>query len=136
LFLNSREDRRTREFIAYKLSLRQREIVTVLLGGGKLRERHDGNSGRRVAAALSELAQELKQQRSNQGKPRKSRERKQRKPLKRQQPERKGKYRERQCRANRKQHHKLSKLSARHDTQRAGSWFWLGGYSRVSQPLF
>src|ERR1700745_2753336 len=73
---------------------------------------------------------------SNRGKPRKSRERKQRKPLKRQQPERKEKYRERQCRANRKQHHKLSKLSARHDTQRAVSWFWLGGYSRVSQPLF
>jgi hypothetical protein len=73
-----------------------------LLVGGKLGERHDGNSARRVAAALSELAQELKQQRSNQGKPRKSRERKQRKPLKRQQPERKEKYRERQCQANRK----------------------------------
>jgi SOS response regulatory protein OraA/RecX len=38
-----------------------------LLGGGKLRERHDGNSGRRVAAALSELAQELKQQRFKSG---------------------------------------------------------------------
>src|SRR5262245_15181457 len=43
------------------------------------------------------------------------------KPLKRQQPERKEKYRERQCRANREQHHKLSKLSARHDTQRQRS---------------
>jgi hypothetical protein len=63
-----------------------------------------------------------KQQRSNQGKPRKSRERKRRKPLKRQQPERKEKYRERQCRANRKQHHKLSNLSARHDTQRYAVW--------------
>jgi hypothetical protein len=49
------------------------------------------------------------------GKPRKSRERKRRKSLKRQQPERKEKYRERQCRANRKQDHKLSKPSARHD---------------------
>jgi NAD-dependent SIR2 family protein deacetylase len=51
-------------------------------------------------------------------KPRKSRERKRSKRLKRQQPERKEKYRERQCRANRKQHHKLSKPSARHDIQR------------------
>jgi len=38
--------------------------------------------------------------------------------LKRQQPERKEKYRERQCQANRKQHYKLSKPSARHDVQR------------------
>jgi septal ring factor EnvC (AmiA/AmiB activator) len=51
-------------------------------------------------------------------KPRKSRERKRSKRLKRQQPERKEKYRERQCRANRTQHHKLSKPSARHDMQR------------------
>src|SRR5262245_12781681 len=48
-------------------------------------------------------------------KPRKSGERKWSKRLKRQQPESKEKYRERQCRANRKQHHKLSKPSARHD---------------------
>src|SRR5215471_21842001 len=51
-------------------------------------------------------------------KPRKSRERKRSKRLKRQQPERKEKYRERQCRANRKQHYKLSKPSARHNMQR------------------
>ena len=51
-------------------------------------------------------------------KPRKSWERKRSKRLKRQQPERKEKYRKRQCRANRKQHHKLSKPSARHDMQR------------------
>jgi hypothetical protein len=57
-------------------------------------------------------------ERNQSGKPRKSRERKRRKPLERQQPERKKKYRERQCRADRKQHHKLSNLSARHDTQR------------------
>src|SRR6516225_7111205 len=119
-----------------KARLRQREIVTVLLGGGKLRERHDGNSSRRVAAALSELAQELKQQRSNQGKPRKSRERKQRKPLKRQQPERKEKYRERQCRANRKQYHKLSKLSARHDTQRAVRGFGWEAIAACRNPFF
>ena len=50
--------------------------------------------------------------------PRKSRERKRSKRLKRQQPERKEKYRERQCQANRKQHYKLSKPSARHDVQR------------------
>src|SRR5258708_36705725 len=55
------------------------------------------------------------------GNPRKSRERKRSKRLKRQQPERKEKYRKRQCRANRKQHHKLSKLSARHDMQRQRS---------------
>src|SRR5262249_7956586 len=54
-------------------------------------------------------------------KPRKSRERKRSKRLKRQQPERKEKYRERQCRANRKQHHKLSKPSAKHDMQRQRS---------------
>jgi hypothetical protein len=48
----------------------------------------------------------------------KSRERKRSKRLKRQQPERKEKYRERQRRANRKQHRKLSKPSARHDMQR------------------
>src|SRR6478672_10500626 len=65
---------------------------------------------------LAALAQGQKQQRSNQGEPRKSGGRKRRKPLKRQQPERKGKYRNRQCRAKRKQHHKLSKLSVRHDT--------------------
>jgi hypothetical protein len=47
-------------------------------------------------------------------KPRKSRERKRSKRVKRQQPECKEKYRECQCRANRKQHHKLSKPSARH----------------------
>src|SRR5262249_4697997 len=51
-------------------------------------------------------------------KPRKSRERKRSKRLIRQQPERKEKYRERQCRANRKQHYNLSKPSARHDMQR------------------
>jgi hypothetical protein len=50
-------------------------------------------------------------------KPRKAREGKRSKRLKRQQPERKGKYRERQCRANREQHRKLSKPSARHDMQ-------------------
>src|SRR5262245_57873000 len=55
------------------------------------------------------------------GKSRKSRERKRRKPLKRQQPECKEKYRERQRPANRKQHHNLSKLRARHDTQRRTS---------------
>src|SRR5262249_59700086 len=38
--------------------------------------------------------------------------------LKRHQPERMEKYRERQGRANRKQHHKLTKPSARHDMQR------------------
>ena len=38
-----------------------------------------------------------------------------RKPLERQQPERKEKYRERQCRADRQQHQKLSDLNARHD---------------------
>ena len=47
-------------------------------------------------------------------KPRKSRERKRSKRVKRQQPECKEKYRECQCRANRKQDHKLSKPSARH----------------------
>src|SRR5262249_4161925 len=52
---------------------------------------------------------------------RKSRQRKPSKRLKRQQPERKEKYRERQCRANRKQHHKLSKPSTRHDMQRQRS---------------
>jgi hypothetical protein len=46
------------------------------------------------------------------GKPRKSWERKRGKRLKRQQPERKEKYRERHYRANPKQHHKLSKPSA------------------------
>jgi hypothetical protein len=66
--------------------------------------------------AKSARVSNLPQQRSNQGEPRKSGGRKRRKPLKRQQPERKGKYRNRQCRANRKQHHKLSKLSVRHDT--------------------
>src|SRR5215831_12621079 len=35
---------------------------------------------------------------------------------------RKEKYRERQCRANRKQHHKLSKLSARHFCIKTGRW--------------
>src|SRR5260221_1585327 len=55
------------------------------------------------------------------GNPRKSRERKRSKRLKRQQPERKEKYRECQCRANRKKHHKLSKPSARHDMQRQRS---------------
>ena len=54
-------------------------------------------------------------------KPRRSRERKRSKRLKRQQPERKEKYRERQYRANRKQHHKLSKPSTRHDMQRQRS---------------
>jgi hypothetical protein len=54
-------------------------------------------------------------------KTRKSRERKRSKRLKRQQPERKEKYRECQCRANRKQHYKLSKPSARHDRQRQRS---------------
>src|SRR5262249_14962039 len=52
---------------------------------------------------------------------RKTQETRQRKPskrLKRQEPERKEKYRERQGRANRKQHHKLSKPSTRHDMQR------------------
>src|SRR6516165_10737584 len=53
--------------------------------------------------------------------PRKSRERKRSKRLKRQQPERKEKYRERQCRANRKQHYKLSKPSARHDMRNANA---------------
>src|SRR5215831_19139103 len=47
------------------------------------------------------------------GKPRKSRERKRSKRLKRQQPECKEKYRERHYRANPKQHHKLSKPSAK-----------------------
>src|SRR6516165_7860538 len=51
-------------------------------------------------------------------KSRKSRERKRSKRLKRHQPERKEKYLERHCRANRKQHYKLSKPSARHDMQR------------------
>jgi hypothetical protein len=46
-------------------------------------------------------------------KPRKSRERKRSKCLKRQQPERREKYRERHYRGNRKQHHKLSKPSAK-----------------------
>jgi len=57
---------------------------------------------------------------------RKSRQRKPSKRLKRQQPERKEKYRERQCRANRKQHHKFSKPSTRHDMQRQRSdaLFW------------
>src|SRR5262249_7385369 len=54
-------------------------------------------------------------------KPRKSRERKRSKRLKRQQPERKEKYCERQCRANRKQHHKFSTPSTRHDMQRQRS---------------
>ena len=52
---------------------------------------------------------------------RKTQETRQRKPskrLKRQEPERKEKHRERQGRANRKQHHKLSKPSTRHDMQR------------------
>ena len=47
------------------------------------------------------------------GKPRKSWERKRSKRLKGQQPERKEKYRERHYRANPKQHHKLSKPSAK-----------------------
>src|SRR4029077_8383229 len=52
--------------------------------------------------------------RTNQsGKPRKSWERKRSKRLKRQQPERKEKYRERHYRANPKQHRKLSKPSAK-----------------------
>jgi len=38
--------------------------------------------------------------------------------IKRQQPERKEKYRKRQCPANRKQHPDLFELSVRHDTQR------------------
>src|SRR6516225_4240765 len=54
-------------------------------------------------------------------KSRKSRERKRSKRLIRQQPERKEKYRERQCRANRKQHYKLSKPSARHDMRNANA---------------
>ena len=57
-------------------------------------------SGRRLAVVQS-------------GKPRKSRERKRSKGLKRQQPEPKEKYRERHYRANPKQHHKLSKPSAK-----------------------
>src|SRR5215831_15323012 len=52
------------------------------------------------------------------GKRRKFRKRRRKNYLKRQQPERKEKYRERQCRANRKQHPDLSKLSVRHDMQR------------------
>src|SRR5262245_7719261 len=52
---------------------------------------------------------------------RKSREKKSGKWLVRQQPERKEKYRERQCRANRKQHYKLSKPSARHDMRNANA---------------
>src|SRR5919204_3819117 len=47
------------------------------------------------------------------GEPRKSWERKRSKRLKRQQPERKEKYRERHYRPNPKQHHKLSKPSAK-----------------------
>ena len=72
-------------------------------GNNQTISKHDGGHGLRL---------------SKSGKSRKSRERKRRKPLKRQQPERKEKYRDCQCRANRKQHQKLSKLSARHDTQR------------------
>src|SRR5262245_21541173 len=49
------------------------------------------------------------------GKRRKFRKRRRKNDLKRQQPERKGKYRKRQCRANRKQHPDLSELSVRHD---------------------
>src|SRR5262249_60768848 len=52
---------------------------------------------------------------------RKSREKKSGKWLVRQQPERKEKYRERQCRANRRQHYKLSKPSARHDMRNANA---------------
>jgi hypothetical protein len=67
---------------------------------------------RRVVAATGGLATQPRAVSENvkSEKPRKTRERKRRKPLKRQQPERKEKYRERQCRANRTQHHKLSKL--------------------------
>ena len=64
-------------------------------------------------AAQPAVPEEVKSER-----PRKSRERKRSKRLKRQQPEREEKYRERQCQANRKQHYKLSKPSARHDVQR------------------
>jgi len=52
---------------------------------------------------------------------RKSRQRKPSKPLKRQQPERKEKHRNGQRRANRKQHYKLSKPSARHDMRNANA---------------
>src|SRR6516225_3460033 len=48
---------------------------------------------------------------------RKSRQKKRGKWLLRHQPERKEKYRKRQCRANHEQHHQLSKLSATHDVQ-------------------
>jgi hypothetical protein len=52
---------------------------------------------------------------------RKSREKKSGKWLVRQQPERKEKHRNGQRRANRKQHYKLSKPSARHDMRNANA---------------
>ena len=73
----------------------------------KLRER---------LAAQPAVPEDVKSEKS-----RKSRERKRSKRLIRQQPERKEKYRERQCRANRKQHYKLSKPSARHDMRNANA---------------
>src|SRR6516164_5142280 len=66
--------------------------------------RHGGLASRRAVRSVEQR--------------RKSRERKRSKRLKRQQPERKEKYCERQGRTNRKQHHKLSNPSARHDMQR------------------
>src|SRR5437588_9675135 len=57
------------------------------------------------------------------GKPRKSRERKRSKRLKGQQPECKEKYRERHYQANPKQHHKLSKPSAKASIRIFGFFF-------------
>src|SRR5215813_1356702 len=79
-------------------------VVPLRTVNKKLRER---------LAAQPAVPEDVKSEKS-----RKSRERKRSKRLIRQQPERKEKYRERQCRANRKQHYKLSKPSARHDMQR------------------
>jgi hypothetical protein len=56
------------------------------------------------------------------GKRRKFRKRKRRKPIERQQPECKEKHRNSQRRANHEQHPKLSKLSARHDTNANAFW--------------
>src|SRR5262245_19179186 len=79
-------------------------VVPLRTVNKKLRER---------LAAQPAVPEDVKSEKS-----RKSRERKRSKRLIRQQPERKEKYHERQCRANRKQHYKLSKPSARHDMQR------------------
>src|SRR5262250_635996 len=79
-------------------------VVPLRTVNKKLRER---------LAAQPAVPEDVKSEKS-----RKSRERKRSKrPIR----QRKEKYRERECRANRKQHYKLSKPSARHDMRNANA---------------